>query len=174
MVHSAGIVGDSHLGAFVTNLEELSVEACLTAFNINTLSFVWLLSALSSRNVFSHNASIVAINSIYGTVSPDFSIYSGTQMQNPVAYAASKFALHGSIGWLSKYYKKNIRINSVSPGGIESENMSETFKKQYCLKTLSGKLLQVSDVIPSIEFLLSDSSREIYGQNIIVDGGFSV
>ena len=39
LVHSAAIVGDSNLGGFVTNLEELSEEACLAAFNINTLSF---------------------------------------------------------------------------------------------------------------------------------------
>ena len=174
LVHSAAIVGDSNLSGFVTNLEELSEEACLATFNINTLSFIWLLSSLSSQNVFSHNAAVVAINSIYGSVSPDFSIYSGTQMQNPIAYAASKFALHGAIGWLSKYYKDNLRINSVSPGGIESENMPEVFKEHYCSKTLSGKLLQVSDIIPSIAFLLSDSSSAVYGQNIIVDGGFCV
>ena len=145
LVHSAGIVADSNLGGFVTNIEELSEEARMAAFNINTLSFIWLLAALISRNVFAPNASVVAINSIYGTVSPDFSIYSGTQMQNPVAYAASKFALHGAIGWLLKYYKGNLRINSVSPGGIESENMPEKFKEKYCSMTLSGKLLQVSD-----------------------------
>lgn len=174
LIHCAGIVGDSNVGALVTNLGELSEEACWATMQINTWAFIWMISALSNKDVFNHNASVVAINSIYGTVPPDFDLYSGTHLENPIPYAVSKFGLHGAIGWLSRYYKDQIRINSVAPGGIESDHMPEVFKERYCANTLSGKLVQVSDVLPAIEFLLSESSGAIYGQNIIVDGGFCV
>lgn len=174
IVHAAGLVGDAGRANFVTDPDMLSECAFESSFKINAVSLVWLITALSKYQLLADSASVVAINSIYGSSAPDFSLYENTNMQNPVAYAASKHALHGVCAWLSKYFGPKIRVNSVSPGGIESSNMHEQFVERYLRKTISGKMLGVDDVVPVIKFLLGNESRAVYGQNIIVDGGFSV
>ena len=73
---------------------------------------------------------------------------------------------------MNKYYKGKLRLNSVSPGGIESKNMDNNFKKLYKEKTLGESFSSLDDVINTSEFLLSEKARSIFGQNIFVDYGF--
>ncbi len=61
---------------------------------------------------------IINISSIYGVIAPRFEIYEGTQMTTPVEYAVIKSSLIHFTKYLAKYLKgKNIRVNSISPGG---------------------------------------------------------
>ena len=92
--------------------------------------------------------------------------------ENPLSYGAIKSAQLYSIKWLNVYFKGRLRLNSVSPGGIESINMSEYFKDKYKKKTLGEEFVNPDDVINSSEFLLSKKAESIYGQNLFVDYGF--
>ena len=67
----------------------------------------------------------------------------------------------------------DFRINSVSPGGI-FDNQPEIFLSEYKKHTLGKGMLNVDDVSGAISFLLSEHSRYINGQNIVVDDGFSL
>lgn len=118
--------------------------------------------------------SLVNISSIYGVVAPDFSIYEDTPMTMPVEYAAIKSGLLHLNRYISKYVNNsNFRINAVSPGGI-FDSQPEPFLQAYKDKTLGTGMLDVEDIIGSILFLLSDQSKYIVGQNLIVDDGFSL
>ena len=66
-----------------------------------------------------------------------------------------------------------IRINSVSPGGIY-RNQPKKFVKKYLDKTPLKRMGKESDVVNTLLFLSSNLSSYITGQNIIVDGGYSV
>ena len=66
-----------------------------------------------------------------------------------------------------------VRVNSVSPGGIERGQAKE-FVRRYLQKTPLARMATENDVVASTVFLLSDASRQITGQNIVVDGGLSV
>ena len=75
---------------------------------------------------------------------------------------------------MAKYYKnKNIRINCISPGGIR-DNQNEEFIKKYETSTLNIGMLDPKDISNTVEWLVSDKSRAINGQNIIVDDGWSL
>ncbi|MEW5715673.1 oxidoreductase [Pseudomonas sp. SB113] len=118
--------------------------------------------------------SLVNISSIYGVVAPKFDVYNDTPMTMPVEYAAIKSALLHLSKYLTAYLADSgFRSNSVSPGGI-FDNQPEQFLQQYKKQTLGKGMLDISDVIGSIKFLLSEHARYVNGQNIIVDDGFSL
>lgn len=117
--------------------------------------------------------SIVNISSIYGTVGPDFTIYEGTNMTMPAAYSAIKGGIVNFSRYLASYYGPyGIRVNCVSPGGI-LDQQDDLFVKQYEKKVPMRRMGLPEDIAPSISFLLSDETKYITGQNLIIDGGWT-
>ena len=110
--------------------------------------------------------------SLYGVYTPDFQIYKNTKLNNPAAYSTSKAALIYLTKWLSKAMGPNIRVNSISPGGVEN-NQSSKFKKQYLKKISLKKMIHPIDIINVVKFLMSENSIKITGQNFLVDGGWN-
>lgn len=117
---------------------------------------------------------IVNICSIYGVIPPKFEIYEKTQITMPVEYAAIKSGLIHITKYLSKYFKGyNIKVNALSPGGI-LDNQPKGFIKNYNKYSISKGMLENHDISGALVFLLSDMSRYINGQNIIIDDGWSL
>jgi post-translational flagellin modification protein A len=117
---------------------------------------------------------IVNIGSIYGVVAPKFEIYRDTNMDMPVEYAAIKSGLIHLTRYMAKYFKgENIRVNALSPGGILN-NQPESFLEKYKEQCLGKGMLDNDDLKGTLIYLLSDMSRYVNGQNIIVDDGFSL
>jgi NAD(P)-dependent dehydrogenase (short-subunit alcohol dehydrogenase family) len=117
---------------------------------------------------------IVNIASIYGTMAPRFEVYDGTEMTMPVEYAAIKSSIVQLTRYFSKYFKgENIRINCLSPGGI-LDNQPEKFVKAYNAYCNEKGMLEPEDIAGPLIFLLSDASKYISAQNLIVDDGYSL
>lgn len=117
---------------------------------------------------------LINISSIYGVVTPRFEIYKNTDMTTPVEYVAIKSALISLTKYMSKYVKgNNIRLNSVSLGGVLN-NQPASFLKAYKSYCNDKGMLDSDDVSGVILFLLSDFSRYINGQNIVIDDGFTL
>jgi len=117
---------------------------------------------------------IINISSIYGVIAPKFEIYNNTSMTMPVEYAAIKSALIHLTKYMAKYFKgMNIRVNLLSPGGIFDNQPKEFLEKynQYCL---NKGMLDKSDLKGTLVYLLSDMSKFVNGQNIVVDDGFTL
>ena len=115
---------------------------------------------------------IINIASIYGVIAPRFEIYKNTKMTTPVEYAAIKSALIHLTKYVAKYLKgTGIRVNSLSPGGV-LDQQPESFLSAYREFSTKKGLLDTEDLLGCLTFLLSDQSRYINGQNIIVDDGF--
>ncbi len=120
------------------------------------------------------NGSIVNFGSTYGVVAPDFSIYEGTNMKNPSEYAAIKGGIIHLTKYLATYYAKyGIRFNVVSPGGV-FDHQPEPFVRKYISKTPLGRMANPDDIVGAVIFLLSDASKYVTGQNILVDGGWTI
>ena len=118
--------------------------------------------------------SVVNLSSIYGLMAPRFEIYDGTSMTVPVEYAAIKSALLHLNKYFTSFMKgTGFRVNSVSPGGL-LDNQDEKFLSKYNAHCMEKGMLNPEDVTGAINFLLSDNSRYMSGQNLIVDDAFSV
>jgi NAD(P)-dependent dehydrogenase (short-subunit alcohol dehydrogenase family) len=117
---------------------------------------------------------LINMSSIYGTIPPRFDIYEDTSMTMPVEYAAIKSAVVHLTRYFAKYFKlEGIRANCISPGGIIS-NQPESFLNAYGKYCGNKGMLETRDIIGTLLFLLSDDSRYITGQNLIVDDGFTL
>lgn len=118
--------------------------------------------------------SLVNVSSVYGVVAPKFEIYENTKMTMPVEYSAIKSAILHLNKYVVAYVNDSrFRINAISPGGIY-DHQPEAFLKAYKSNTNGTGMLDVSEMIGSILFLLSDQSKYVTGQNIIIDDGFSL
>lgn len=136
----------------------------------------YFLTSQQFANYFKEQGygNIINISSIYGVVAPKFEIYENTTMTVPVEYAAIKSGLLHLTKYMAKYFKgMNIRVNAISPGGI-FDNQPEQFLANYKKQCLNKGMLDKSDLKGTLVYLLSDMSRYVNGQNIIVDDGFSL
>jgi NAD(P)-dependent dehydrogenase (short-subunit alcohol dehydrogenase family) len=120
------------------------------------------------------SGNLINLASIYGSMAPRFQVYRNTKMTMPVEYAAIKSGIIQLTRYFSQYYKGcGLRVNSLSPGGI-LDGQSELFLKAYEEYSASKGMLDPGDLTGALLFLLSDESRFINGQNLIVDDGFSL
>lgn len=117
---------------------------------------------------------IINFASIYGVIAPRFEIYEGTNITMPVEYAVIKSGIIHLTKYMAKYFKNcNIRFNCISPGGI-IDKQPEIFLKNYKKFTLNKGMLNTKDILGTVIFLLSEESKYINGQNIVIDDGFSL
>ncbi len=116
---------------------------------------------------------IINLASIYGEFIPRIEIYKGTNISAPMQYLISKNSLITMTKYFSKFFLKDkININCISPGGIY-DSQDHRFLKNYNKFCASG-MLNAEDLIGITKFLLSDDSKKIFGQNIVIDDGFTL
>ena len=153
--------------------EEIKLNSWKQNIDWQLNSYFYISQQVAMQMTKQKNGSIINIASIYGVVGPDFSVYDGTNMTMPAGYAAIKGGLINLTRYMASYFgPHNVRVNTVSPGGIFN-NQNITFVQNYEKKVPMRRMGTPDDIAPSIEFLLSDESRYITGQNIIVDGGWT-
>jgi len=91
------------------------------------------------------------------------------------AYAATKAGIDGMTRALARELGgRQIRVNAIAPGYLETEmshGLSSDQHAQIVRRTPLGRLGRVDDIVPWLEFLLSDGSGFATGQVITVDGG---
>ncbi|MFQ2539089.1 oxidoreductase [Aeromonas caviae] len=154
-------------------------DVSLSSFNENISlhlgsAFLFTQQCAAYFKIHETAFSLVNMSSIYGVVAPKFDIYNNTKMTMPVEYAAIKSAIQHLSKYVVTYVNDSrFRINLISPGGL-LDNQSEIFCQAYKKQTCGKGMLDVSDVVGSVMFLLSDQSRYVTGQNIVVDDGFSL
>ena len=144
--------------------------------NVNNHLGGYFLCSKVAADLMKKKAKGIIINfaSIYGVVAPDFSIYKGTKMTMPIAYSAIKGGIITFSKYLATYYAKyNIRVNVISPGGVFN-GQDSAFLKKYAIKTPLNRMADPKDIVGAVIFLSSDASSYITGQNLIVDGGWSI
>jgi len=117
---------------------------------------------------------IINFASIYGVVAPDFSIYQGTKITMPAAYSAIKGGIINFTKYLATYYAKyNIRANVISPGGVFNRQ-DPSFVKRYADRTPLKRMAKPQDMVGAVIYLSSEAAAYVTGQNLLVDGGWSV
>ena len=157
------------------NFEDVTYEDFCENVNLHLGGYFLMSQEVSRVMVNQKSGVIVYIASIYGFMAPRFELYENANFTSPVEYSAIKGALLSLTKYLASYLgKHDIRVNAISPGGVY-DNQPESFVRQYSNKTIVGnRMADTDDLNGALVFLLSDSSRYVTGQNIVVDGGWSI
>ena len=171
LVNNAAFVGSSDLTGWAEPFHLQSLETWNRALEVNLTACFHLIQGLSPLMKKSKGASIVNISSIYGHLAPDWTLYEGTSMSNPAAYATSKGGLIQLTRWLASALAPEIRVNSISPGGI-LRDQPRSFIARYEKKVLLERMASEEDFIGAVAYLACDSSAYVTGQNLLIDGGW--
>ena len=110
---------------------------------------------------------------MYGVVAPTPSLYDNFEESSAVHYGVSKAAQIHLTKELAVRLAPKIRVNCVSFGGIKGRT-DENFENRYKNLTPLQRMLEEEDVVGPIDFLVSDNSTNMTGQNIKVDGGWTI
>jgi len=160
--------------AYGSSLESVTYPDFCKNLNLNIGGYFLVLKCFSQFFKNQGNGNIISLASIYGVISPRFDVYEGLPMTMPVEYAAIKSALIHLNKYFMRYYEgAGIRFNCISPGGV-LDGQNQQFLDRYNKYAHSKGMLDTNDVVGTLIYLLSDLSKFVNGQNIIVDDGWSV
>jgi NAD(P)-dependent dehydrogenase (short-subunit alcohol dehydrogenase family) len=173
LVHAAALVGTSELRGWSVPFGEQTVEAWDEAMRINVTSAFVLAQEARVHLQASGHGSVVLFGSIYGSVGPDPGLYDGTSLANPVAYGVSKGALLQLMRYLAAELAPAVRVNTISPGGVE-RGQPEEFRRRYEQRTPLGRMATEADLKGAIAYLASDLSAYVTGHELVVDGGWTI
>jgi gluconate 5-dehydrogenase len=144
-----------------------------------TLSSVFrVIKALIPIYKQQQKGKIINVSSMYGNVAPQFEVYTEyPEYLNPPHYGAAK----AGVIQLTKYYASylgqfNVQVNCVTPGPFPSPKVQGTqgFITELEKRTCLGRIGKPEELAGAFVFLASDASNFITGQNIVVDGGWTV
>ncbi|QSB27954.1 SDR family oxidoreductase [Flavobacterium sp. CLA17] len=117
---------------------------------------------------------IIFISSMYGVVVPTPSLYKDFKMQSPVNYGVAKAAqIHLAKEMAVRLANKEVRVNCISYGGVEGR-VDDDFLERYKSLTPMNRMLNETDLYPPIQFFLNNKSLAITGENIKIDGGWTI
>ena len=173
LINNAAIVATDNLSGWTSEWESQSLDSWNRGLEVNLTSVFDLSKGLTKLLSTSENGTIINIGSLYGHLGPDWALYAGTGMGNSAAYSTSKGAIIQLTRWMGTTLSPKIRVNCLSPGGI-FRDQDEVFHKRFKDKTPLGRMATEQDYVGPISFLASDMSAYMTGQNLIVDGGYSV
>jgi NAD(P)-dependent dehydrogenase (short-subunit alcohol dehydrogenase family) len=169
-----GIVETSRLENFTIEQWNLQVAVGLTGAFLCSQVFGTLMAADNKGGV------ILNIASDLSAISPDQRLYrkiglaDELQPVKPVTYPVIKAGLVGLTRYLATYWAdKGVRANALSPGGIYNGQGEEFVQRLTSLIPLN-RMADADEYRAAVQFLCSDASAYMNGQNIIIDGGRSV
>lgn len=120
---------------------------------------------------------IINIASDLAVIAPDQRLYRAPaqdrdqQFVKPVTYSVVKTGLVGLTRYLATYWAEDgVRVNAVSPGGV-ANGQPEDFVARLANLIPMGRMAQRDEFRGVIQFLCSDASSYMTGQNLVLDGG---
>lgn len=158
-----------HLPALKIRVEKfhkVNVERFQEEYTIAVQSIVVICQSFITQMIKNGGGNIVfMLSASVNDTPPKFMAY----------YITCKHALLGLMRALAaEYASKQIRVNAISPEMMETKFLNEIPEliiQQNAQKNPTGKNIAIREVIPMIEFLLSDEAARITGQNIKITGG---
>lgn len=170
----AGVLETSRLEHFPLAQWELQIAVGLTGAFLCSQVFGAAMAADGRGGVILNIASDLSV------FSPDQRIYrregvaDDQQPVKPVTYSVIKAGLIGLTRYLATYWAdRGVRANALSPGGVFNGQGDEFVRRLGALVPL-GRMAEKNEYRAAVQFLCSDASSYMNGQNVVMDGGRSV
>lgn len=171
---SPGVMHSSRFEAFPVPQWQTEIAVGLTGAMLCAQAFGGQM-ARRGRGV------ILNIASDLGVIAPDQRLYRQPQVTReeeqpvkPVTYSVIKHGLIGLTKYLATYWADHgVRVNAISPGGVFN-NQDPAFVERLTRLIPMGRMAEVDEYRSAVQFLCSDASSYMTGQNLVMDGGRSV
>jgi len=157
--------------------EELTKSEWNHALEHTLTHYFTCTKAVSPIMLKSKSGSIINIASVYSFLGTDQRIFMPLGKKSPIHYSVAK----GGILQLTRYLAtlwadKGIRVNAISPGHFPPKRGPERpdYINEITKRVPMGRIGQPDDLAGAVVFLASGASSYVTGQNLIVDGGWSV
>ena len=164
-------------GEATSRLENFSLKQWNTELAVGLTGSMLCSKIFGKEMAKERNGVILNISSDLGIISPDQRLYrqdgidEDQQPVKPITYSVIKHGLMGLTKYLATYWAdKGIRVNSISPGGIYTNQNPEFVQRLSNLVPL-GRMANEDEYKASIIFLISDASSYMTGSNLVIDGG---
>lgn len=168
-----GVLETSRLENFPLEQWNVQVAVGLTGAFLCSQTFGTAMAKDGSGGV------ILNISSDLSVISPDQRLYRkdglNEEMQpvKPVTYTVIKTGLIGLTRYLATYWAdKGVRCNALSPGGVFN-GQNEDFVHRLSNLIPLGRMANKDEYRAAVQFLCSDASSYMNGQNVVMDGGRS-
>jgi len=159
-----------------SDFEKRSIKEINEMLNVNLRAAI-IFSQFIFTNYFKKikKGHIINIASIFGVKSPNFSNYKIGDRKSSETYGATKAGLIQLTKYFANYMSPyNVRVNCISPGGIENNKVqSKKFIKRYAKLTPMKRMAKPNEIINFLIFLISEKASYCNGQNFIIDGGYT-
>ena len=161
------------------NFNEINVQSMQKNIDFHLNSYVWLARLSAESMKTNKSGTIIQLGSIYGLVGQNSALYKNLKVKENMTYPIIKGGIVSFTRQIASYYGKyNIRVNTVCPGAVESDDLKDltknkTFISRYKKVTPLKRLARTDEIASVIIFLSSEASSYITGSTIIVDGGMT-
>ena len=178
LINHAHFKGDPKLlkphSEFFSSVEDYPFDVWKNTIDVNLNGLFLLTKAVGKCMKEQQSGVIVNTASTYGLLSPNKSIYGDSGINSPISYAVTKAAILNFSRYLATHWAEhNIRVNTISPGGVDNSAQSVEFKDAYSKLTPMGRLAADTEYQGAILFLASNASSYMTGSNLVVDGGWT-
>jgi NAD(P)-dependent dehydrogenase (short-subunit alcohol dehydrogenase family) len=164
----------------LSRVENFDLESWDKEVNVGLKGAFICSKIFGSAMASSTGGVILNIASDLSVIAPDQRIYKvhgkndADQPVKPITYSIIKAGLIGMTKYLATYWNENgVRVNALSPGGV-FENQDPEFVSRLTKLIPLGRMAKADEYRSAVQFLCSDASSYMTGQNLIIDGGRSV
>lgn len=183
LVNNAAVdpkVGGGSAGKELLRLETFPVDEWERQMAVGLRGAFLCSQVFGTRMARDGGGVILNVSSDLSVIAPDQRLYRQTDLPDdrqpvkPVTYSVVKTGLVGLTRYLATYWADSgVRANALSPGGVQAEQNPEFVSRLSCLIPL-GRMAHRSEYRAAVQFLCSDASAYMTGQNLVIDGGRSV
>ncbi len=154
--------------------ENYSIDLFRKEIDANITSMMITMKCVAPTMIQQRYGSIVNVASEVAVIAHDHRVYQTPDKYKSPAYAASKSAVLGlSRQWAARLGEHNVRVNSISIGGVKSPGVPEDFAKRFGDMNMLRRMANPGEYNATMQYLLSDASSFMTGTNLIIDGGKS-
>ena len=167
-------------GLEATRFENFSLHQWNLELNVGITGAFLCSQLFGSAMAFDGKGGVILnVASDLSVFSPDQRIYrkeglsEEQQPVKPITYSVIKTAMIGLTRYLATYWaSQGIRCNALSPGGVNYQQ-GDVFVKRISELIPLGRMANRDEYRSAIQFLCSEASSYMTGQNIVLDGGRS-